>query len=184
MLVRTVPSLIMTVSNERHLSNALSGIASTFLGMVTEVSPLAQNAWDAMVVIESDIVTNFYLGSDDMEDYYKNGTLREEAIQITDEDGNALYSFGYGHGYHRFVTIAGQLGRYRDTKSEMRRTLMPESAALVILQSVVQNPYTNASGISMTQYSVIYSNAQKTLEVWPYQNYRESWVFDTSGNRN
>ena len=61
--------------------------------------------------------------------------------------------------------------------------MMLKSFALVILQSVVQNPFTNASGISMTQYSVIYNNAQKTLEVWPYQNYQKSWVFDTSGER-
>ena len=132
-------------------------------------------------VIESDIVSNFYLGSDDIEDYYINGNLREEAVRITDEYGNATYSFGYGHGYHRFVTIAGQLERYQDTNSEERRTVMPRAAALVILQSVAQNPYTNASGISMTQYSAIYDNAHQTMEVWPYQNYQKSWIFDVTG---
>lgn len=132
-------------------------------------------------VIESDIVTNFYLGSDDIEDYYKNGNLCEEAVRITDEYGNATYSFGYGHGYHRFVTIAGQLERYQDTESEERRTVMPRAAALVILQSVAQNPYTNASGISMTQYSAIYDNVHQTMEVWPYQNYQKSWIFDVTG---
>ena len=60
---------------------------------------------------------------------------------------------------------------------------MPESAALVILRSVVQNPYTNASGISMTQYSAIYNNKKKTVEVWPFQKYSESFVFDVAGNR-
>ena len=132
-------------------------------------------------VIESDIVTNFYLGSDDMEDYYKNGNLREEAVRITDEYDNTTYSFGYGHGYHRFVTIAGQLERYQDTASEERRTVMPRAAALVTLQSVAQNPYTNASGISMTQYSAIYDNAYQTMEVWSYQNYQKSWIFDVTG---
>ena len=132
-------------------------------------------------VIESDIVTNFYLGSDDIEDYYRNGKLREEAVRITDEYGNATYRFGYGHGYHRFVTIAGQLERYQDTASEERRTVMPRATALVILQSVAQNPYTNASGISMTQYSVMYDNAHQTMEVWSYQNYQKSWIFDVTG---
>ena len=60
---------------------------------------------------------------------------------------------------------------------------MPESTALVILQSVTQNPYTNASGISMTQYSVIYNNQKKTMEVWPFQNYSKSYVFDVQGNQ-
>ena len=134
-------------------------------------------------VIPSDICTNFYLGSDDMEDYYINGKLREEAVKMTDEDMTPNYRYGYGHGYHRFVTILGQLERYRDTSREDYYTAMPESAALVILRSVVQNPYTNASGISMTQYSAIYNNDKKTVEVWPFQNYSESFVFDVSGNR-
>lgn len=97
------------------------------------------------------------------------------------EYGDAAYRFGYGHGYHRFVTIAGQLERYQDTNSEERHTVMPRAAALVILQSVAQNPYTNVSGISMTQYSAIYDNAHQTMEVWPFQNYQKSWVFDVTG---
>ena len=137
----------------------------------------------AVSVITSDICTNFYLASDDMEDYYRNGVLREEAVKMTDEDGTPNYHYGYGHGYHRFVTILGQLERYRDTTREEYYTIMPESAALVILQSAVQNSYTNASGISMTQYSVIYNNDKKTVEVWPFQNYSESFVFDVEGNR-
>lgn len=135
----------------------------------------------AVSVIECDIVTNFYLGSDDVEDSYRNGVLREEAVLLTDENGKPLYSFGYGHGYHRFVTIAAQLARYQDTAPGVHRTLMPRSAALVILQSVAQNPHTNAAGISMTQYSAIYDNEARTLEVWPFQHYRTSWVFDTTG---
>ena len=79
------------------------------------------------------------------------------------------------------MTIAGQLERYQDTNSEERHTVMPRAAALVILQSVAQNPYTNVSGISMTQYSAIYDNAHQTMEVWPFQNYQKSWVFDVTG---
>lgn len=134
-------------------------------------------------VIESDVVTNFYLGSDDIEDHYKNGKLRESAIMLTDEDGVAQYQLGYGHGYHRFAAIAVQLRRYQDTKAEEYRTVMPESAALVTLQSAVQNPNTNASGISMTQYSVIYNNKEKTLKVWSFQDYQTNYMFDVAGNR-
>ncbi len=134
-------------------------------------------------VIPSDICTNFYLGSDDMEDYYRNGHLREEAVKMTAEDLTTDYHYGYGHGYHRFVSILSQLERYRDTEKEENYTIMPESAALVILRSVAQNPYTNASGISMTQYSAIYNNEKKTVEVWPFQNYSESFVFDVTGKR-
>ena len=134
-------------------------------------------------VIPSDICTNFYLAYDDMEDYYRNGKLREEAVKMTDENLAAKYHYGYGHGYHRFVIIQSQLERCQDTKKEERYTVMPEFAALALLQSVAQNPYTNASGISMTQYSAIYNNKQRTVEVWPFQNYSESFVFDVTGKQ-
>ena len=134
-------------------------------------------------IIDSDICTNFYLGSDDMEDHYRNGKLREQAVKMTDESLTPDYTYGYGHGYHRFVTLLGQLERYRDTSKEDYYTLMPEATALVLLQSVAQNPYTNASGISMTQYSAIYNNEKKTLEVWSFQDYSESFKFDVAGNR-
>ncbi len=133
-------------------------------------------------VIPSDICTNFYLASDDMEDSYRNGCLREEAVKMTEEDMTPDYHYGYGHGYHRFATILAQLECYRDTTKEQYYTVMPESAAQVILRSVVQNPYTAASGVSMTQYSAIYNNEKKTVEVWPFQDYSESFVFDVSGN--
>ena len=86
-------------------------------------------------VIPSDICTNFYLGSDDMEDSYRNGKLREEAVRMTDETMTSNYDYGYGHGYHRFVIILGQLECCRDTAKEDYYTRMPESAALVILRS-------------------------------------------------
>ena len=134
-------------------------------------------------VIRSDVVTNFYLAYDDIEDSYRNGKLREQAVMITDENGEKQYNAGYGHGYHRFITIASQLESHRDTASEEYRTVMPESAALVALQSAAQNPYTKASGISMTQYSAIYNNEKKSLEVWPFQNYQTSYAFDVEGTR-
>lgn len=99
-------------------------------------------------VIDTDVVTNFYLGFDDMEDYYKDGTLREEPVALVGKNGKPLYHFGYGHGYHRFVTIASQLERFRKDC----RTMMPESSALVILRSAVQSPYTEVTGTSMTQF--------------------------------
>ena len=130
-------------------------------------------------VIDTDVVTNFYLGYDDMEDYYRGGTLREESVALVDKNGKPLYHFGYGHGYHRFVTIASQLARFRKDG----RTIMPESSALVILRSAVQSPYTEATGTSMTQYSAIYNNAEKTVSIWPFQNYETEYQFDVTGKQ-
>lgn len=136
-------------------------------------------------VVKTDVVTNFYLGSSDVADsYYKSGKLREDAIQMTDENGENLYNFGYGHGYHRFVSLASQLERYQDPSREDHFTIMPEWAALAALQSAVQNPYTAFSGTSMTQYSAIYNNADKTVQIWPFQNYEKSYNFDVTGKQN
>ena len=154
--------------------------------MVTDAdgrSVVIESRNSEITTIDSDLCTNFYLGSDDMEDSYRNGKLREEAVKMTDENANTGFRYGYGHGYHRFVTILGQLERYRDTSVDGSYTLMPESAALVILQSVAQNPYTNAAGISMTEYSAIYNNEKKTVEVWPFQNYSKSYTFDVTGKQ-
>lgn len=133
--------------------------------------------------IDSDVVTNFYLTYDDIEDSYINGRLRENAVVLTDENGEKASNFGYGHGYHRFAAIVSQLRMHEDTESETYRTVMPESQALTILQSAAQNPYTKAAGISMTQYSAIYNNAKRTVKVWPFQNYSTVYEFDVTGNR-
>ena len=134
-------------------------------------------------VVPSDVCTNFYLSSDDMEDSYRNGTLREDAVKLTDENLAANDHYGYGHGYHRFVIIRSQLERCRDTAKEERYTVMPESMALALLQVTAQNPFTDASGVSMTQYSAIYNINRRSVEIWPFQNYSKSFAFDVTGKQ-
>ncbi len=134
-------------------------------------------------VIPADVCTNFYLASDDMEDSYRDGVLREEAVKMTDENQVSSDHYGYGHGYHRFVIIESQLERCQDAAKEERYTVMPESLALALLQTAAQNPFTDASGISMTQYSAIYNNERKTVEIWPFQNYSKSFTFDVTGKQ-
>ena len=130
-------------------------------------------------IIDTDVVTNFYLASDDMADFYRNGELREQAVAMVDEDGELESHYGYGHGYHRYVIISSQLDEYRKDGE----TMMPEDTALLILRSAAQNPYTTSAGISMTQYSAIYNNARRTLSVWPFQDYTAEYRFDVTGAR-
>ena len=134
-------------------------------------------------VVKTDVVTNFYVGSDDAADSYRNGKLREDAVKLVDENGEPRYRFGYGHGYHRFTTLASQLEMYRDTNSDTYRTQMTEAEALVMLQSVVQNERTAATGTSWTQFSTLYRNAAKTFSVYPFQNWQTAYTFNTSGDR-
>lgn len=133
--------------------------------------------------VETDVVTNFYVGSNDISDSYRNGKLREEAVKLTDENGNPRYQFGYGHGYHRFVALASQLEMHRDTTTDTYRTQMTEPEALIMLQSVAQNEQTKAVGTSFTQFSCIYRNAARTLSVWSFQNWQTAYTFNTSGEK-
>lgn len=135
-------------------------------------------------VVTTDIVTNFYQCSDDMADsYYPNGVLREKAVYMTDKNGENRYTIGYGHGYHRFVSIQCQLEIHRDLRSEEYRTVMPEDHALIVLRSAAQNPGTNAVGISNTQYTAIYNNSERTMKVWSFQDYSISYCFDITGKQ-
>ena len=134
-------------------------------------------------VVETDVVTNFYVGSDDISDSYRNGKLREEAVELVDENGEPRYRFGYGHGYHRFTALASQLEMHRDLTADAYRTRMTEPEALVMLQSVAQNEQTEAVGVSFTQFSCMYRNAARTLSVWPFQNWGIAYTFKTNGDR-
>ena len=133
--------------------------------------------------VETDVVTNFYMGSDDISDSYSNGKLREEAVKLVDENGEQRYRFGYGHGYHRFAALASQLEMHRDTNADTYRTHMTQPEALVMLQSVAQNEQTVAAGTSWTQFSCIYRNAARTVSVWSFQDWQTSYTFNTSGDR-
>ena len=133
--------------------------------------------------VKTDVVTNFYVGSDDASDSYRNGELREEAVKLVDENGEPRYQFGYGHGYHRFTTLASQIEMHRDMNSDTYLTKMTEPEALVMLQSVAQNEQTKAVGTSFTQFSCMYRNAAKTVSVWPFQNWQTAYTFNTSGDR-
>ena len=134
-------------------------------------------------VVNTDVVTNFYVGSDDISDSYRNGKLREEAVELVDENGEPRYHFGYGHGYHRFTALASQLEMHRDPNADAYRTRMTEPEALVMLQSVAQNEQTVAAGTSCTQFSCIYRNAARTVSVWSFQNWQTAYTFNTSGDR-
>ena len=133
--------------------------------------------------VETDVVTNFYMGSDDITDSYSNGKLREEAVKLVDENGEQRYRFGYGHGYHRFAALASQLEMHRDTNADTYQTLMTEPEALVMLQSVAHNEQTVAAGTSWTLFSCIYRNAARTVSVWSFQDWQTSYTFNTSGDR-
>lgn len=104
-------------------------------------------------------------------------------MKLVDENGEPRYRFGYGHGYHRFTTLASQLEMHRDADADVYRAEMTEPEALVMLQSVAQSERTTAVGTFWTQFSCLYRNAAKTVSVWPFQNWQTAYTFNTSGDR-
>ncbi len=145
-------------------------------------SAVLESCSGRLCAVKTDIVTNFFQCRGDMADsHYSNGALREKAVYMADINGEKRYTFGHGHGYHRFVGIQSQLEMHRDLTSETFRTVMPEDHALVVLRSAAQNPYTKAAGTSVTQYTIIYNNTERTMKAWSFQDFSKSFCYDITG---
>ena len=65
-----------------------------------------------MYVTDVNVVSNFYSGFDDAEDYYKNGVLVENVVRL--DSTVKEYRYGFGHGYHRLTGIVSPLERSID----------------------------------------------------------------------
>ena len=83
-------------------------------------------------IIPSDICTNFYLASDDMEDYYRNGVLREEAVKMTDEDGKVYVWKTTAHLMKETL-----LGNPKDEVCEVD-TYFPQRGDVFIIRATVK----------------------------------------------
>lgn len=125
-----------------------------------------------LVVVESDAATNFYLSSDDAQDSYANGQLRE--TWTGPADTLKAYCYGYGHGYERFKTVVAALDEHRASADEP--AVMTQEEARAVLQSVAQT-YVKDLPTSMTQYSAIYNATDLTLDLWVQQDYEKEYSF-------
>ncbi len=124
---------------------------------------------DVMSVTHTDIVTNFYVSGDDAEDSYYKGELKERFV-APDDCGE--YRFGYGHGYERFKTLM-QLTRESKVNGN---TVMAEHQVMKALEAVSQD-YTGEL-TSMTQYSAVYNNRDKKIDICIYPEYERKYSFD------
>jgi len=75
-----------------------------------------------MVVVDSDAVTNFYLGSDDAQDTYYGDYLKEAWLGPADTVRE--YHYGYGHGYERFKMVVSELDGRDELSFEGARDLL------------------------------------------------------------
>ena len=120
-----------------------------------------------MYVTDVNVVSNFYSGFDDAEDYYKNGVLVENVVRL--DSTVKEYRYGFGHGYHRLTGIVSALERYIDFTEDEYITKMTKSQAMHILSVAAQDPGTEAT--SMTQYSVVYDTKNCSAVVCMHQDY-------------
>lgn len=119
--------------------------------------------YNTLTVTRTDIVTNFYVNSDDAADCYQGGQLKEAFPGA--EAAHRGYRYGYGHGYGRFNTLAAGLKGFEKKSAVLRpawsNAEMSETEAWKLLKAVSQT-YTGAL-TSYTQYSAIYNSTDGTL---------------------
>ena len=78
--------------------------------------------------------------------------------------------------------ILGIAGIAGSGQRELLETIaMPEDHALVVLRSAAQNPYTKAAGSSVTQYTIIYNNTERTMKAWSFQDFSKNFCYDITG---
>ena len=124
--------------------------------------------YDVMRVTYTDLATNFYVSSDDAEDCYMKGELKEKFVAPEDAKG---YRFGYGHGYERFKTLMKLTGE----KKMNGKIVMDADDIMKVLEAVSQD-YTGEL-TSMTQYSAVYKNREQKIEVCIYPDYTRKYSF-------
>ena len=161
----------VALADERNVVNIFGADFHLFVTDAAGRSAVLEWRYNEMTVTYTDIVTNFYVSWDDAEDCYKDGQLKEKYISAQDADG---YRFGYGHGYERFATIMHRSDEYKING----QTVMDTAAAMDTLKAVSQE-YTGEL-TSLTQYSTVYHNNERSMDICIYPDYTEVYHFTLS----
>ena len=128
---------------------------------------------DTFTVTRCNCCTNFYVGCDDAEDCYVDGTLKEKFVRPQEEYDDC--SLGYGHGYERFFTLKRTIAAKSGEPLGQCRSVMDEREARELLHAVAQEY--DGGVTSLTQYSAVYDNTALTLRVEPHQEPGEVFAF-------
>ena len=126
--------------------------------------------YNTLVVTYTDMITNFYVAYDDAEDCYIDGGLKEKFVAPTENPWN--YKFGYGHGYERFKKIMA----FKAERTANGSLKMSNAEITEVLKAVSQE-YTGER-TSLTQYSAIYDNANRCLDLCVYPDYSKVYHYD------
>lgn len=156
-----------------NLTGALRIEAHLFAADASGASAVLEWRHDRLQVIRTNAVTNFYVGSDDAEDCYLKGKLKEK--YVVPPKFTHPYRYGYGHGYDRFRRIAEDLEAHL-TCADPYETVMTEEEGFRTLEAVSQE-YEHNDITSFTQYSVIYNHTKRTAELCLAGNYSKVYSF-------
>ena len=159
----------VSLAEERNLINTFGADFHLFVTDAEGASAVFEWRYNTLKVTYTDIITNFYVGSDDAEDCYVDGVLKEAFVPPVINPNN--YKFGFGHGYERFKTIMQQMSEHTDADG----TKMTDDEALETLKAVSQE-YTGEL-TSLTQYSVLYQNSNPSMSICSYPDYENVYIF-------
>ncbi len=160
----------VALANNKNLINTFNADFHMFVTDAAGKSAVLEWRYNKLEVTYTDIITNFYVESDDAEDCYIDGELKEKYVPPVTNNKN--YKFGYGHGYERFKTIMST----KESFESEGRSVMDNYDMMSLLQDVSQE-YTGEL-TSLTQYSVIYHNSNPSMDICVYPDYTKTYNFN------
>ena len=158
------------LANNKNLINTFDADFHMFVTDANGKSAVLEWRYNKLEVTYTDIITNFYVNSDDAEDCYIDGKFKETYVPpVANKKG---YRFGYGHGYERFKTLMSGM----ETFESDGKTVMDMNDMMNLLEDVSQE-YTGEL-TSLTQYSVIYHNSEPSMDICVYPDYTKMYNFN------
>lgn len=165
----------ISLAEQYNIWNLIDSDYHLFITDAMGKSVVLEWRYNKLYVTDTDAVTNFYVGFDDAEDCYIDGKFKEKFE--TPPHTRRGYDYGYGHGFNRFNTIVTTLDQHIIDPTKSLETVMNVQEAQETLAATAQD-FTGDELTSYTQYSAIYNNTKKTLDVWVMQDYAHKYTFN------
>lgn len=160
----------VSLAGEYNMQNVTGHTYQIFLTDAKGTACLLSWRYDKMFTVTTDAATNFYQSHTDAADCYYPEGLKEKYPGPAHT--KTEYSYGFGHGYTRFNTIAEALDAKKDGSA---LACLTAEEARDILSRVTQS-YVNPVD-SQTQYSIIYNSGALTANLWSDMDYQHFYSF-------
>ncbi len=162
------------LAGQYNITNTLKSDYHLFITDEKGNSAVLEWRYNTFTVTRIDAATNFYHGYDDSCDCYYGEKLKERFIQP--KETIREYHYGYGHGYGRFNTMAQCLQQHMIDRQSMKTQMSDEEAANLLAQ--VSQEYDETDISSHTQYSALYNNTKRCVDIWLLRDYCKKYHFD------